>query len=133
MAGQFHRSGYQKREYWKHRIVKDGRVPPWETAMAELRTCATPGAPALPHSGTLSGESLVALFFQLCSGVGSFGFGGKRADHHALVIIARKNVRPVALLFKVVGHGSAALRTGEGANLKKKPLRPPLTPARLSA
>jgi serine/threonine protein kinase/formylglycine-generating enzyme required for sulfatase activity len=29
--------GYQKREYWKHSFVKDGKVLSWEQAMAEFR------------------------------------------------------------------------------------------------
>ncbi len=36
--------GYQKKEYWKHEFVKDGRILTWEEAMAEFRdSTARPG------------------------------------------------------------------------------------------
>jgi formylglycine-generating enzyme required for sulfatase activity/dienelactone hydrolase len=37
------RGGYQKREYWKHPFVQDGRILPWEEAMALF--CDTTGKP----------------------------------------------------------------------------------------
>ncbi len=44
--------GYQKREYWKHPFVKDGRVLSWEQAMAEFRDATGRPGPSAWELGT---------------------------------------------------------------------------------
>jgi len=43
--------GYQKREYWKHRFVKDGRVLSWEEAMENFRDETGRAGPSTWESG----------------------------------------------------------------------------------
>ncbi len=38
--------GYQKREYWKHSFIKDGRTLPWEEAMTAFRDSTNRSGPA---------------------------------------------------------------------------------------
>ena len=45
-------SGYQKREYWKHRFVKNGRTLSWDEAMAALRDATGRPGPAAWELGT---------------------------------------------------------------------------------
>ena len=46
------RGGYQKREYWKHKFVKDGRVLSWEQAVAEFRDATGRPGPSTWEAGT---------------------------------------------------------------------------------
>jgi eukaryotic-like serine/threonine-protein kinase len=45
---------YQKREYWKHVFVKDGRVVPWEDAMKEFRDVTGRPGPSTWEAGDYS-------------------------------------------------------------------------------
>jgi hypothetical protein len=46
------RGGYENRNYWKHPFVKEGRVIPWEEALAAFRDATGRPGPATWESGT---------------------------------------------------------------------------------
>lgn len=46
------RGGYERREYWTHRFIKDGRLIPWERAMAEFRDATGRPGPSTWQWGT---------------------------------------------------------------------------------
>ena len=43
--------GYQKREYWKHPFVKEGRILPWDEAMAEFHDSTGRPGPSTWEAG----------------------------------------------------------------------------------
>ena len=45
--------GYEKREYWKHKFIKDGREMDWEDAVKEFVDVVGKPGPALWHNGCI--------------------------------------------------------------------------------